>query len=327
MGARHSAREAEDPDAGRIRVNERLIAGVTAIVITAGVVAAVATLPSGDRSAGTLQFSPSPTPVAPPPEKDPDEDWVLVFSDEFTGTELDRSTWTTHDQSTFGDGNEELACLMDRPENVAVAGGLLTITAQREDPRLDCGPRDDRFPRGRSFSSGFIETKGKRAFEYGRFEISVKSPTTYGTSKGLWPAFWLRPENGGLGEIDVFELSGTSPGEADTSARTLQSIHYDYENSHPVQNSSFDLERGTFDDGFHTHVLEWEPGMLRWYVDGEFTYERTINTTAWLNQAFTGPFHLRLNLAVGGDWAGSPDATTQFPAQLQVDYIRVYQRP
>jgi beta-glucanase (GH16 family) len=76
----------------------------------------------------------------------------------------------------------------------------------------------------------------------------------------------------------------------------------------------------------HTYVAEWEPGVIRWFVDGRLTYTRDSRTTPWLESAFSKPFYLRVNLAVGGDWPGSPDAATTLPADYEVDYVRVYQR-
>lgn len=269
--------------------------------------------------------TPTPEPSPEPPPVLSGTNWRLVFNDEFNGSEVNRDNWSVYHQSTYGDGNNELACLMDRPENVSVADGVLTISARAEKPAMKCGDRDSRFANGRSFSSGFLDSRGKASFEYGRFEVRVKTPNAYGHTKGLWPAFWLRPDNGGLGEIDVFEIIGTSPGEPDTSNRTTQSIHYDYVKTHPKQNQAYDLPHGNFADGFHTHAVEWGPGFLRWYVDDVLTYERTINTTPWLNEAFSGKFHMRLNMAVGGNWTGSPDAHTRLPADFEVDYVRVYQ--
>jgi beta-glucanase (GH16 family) len=73
--------------------------------------------------------------------------------------------------------------------------------------------------------------------------------------------------------------------------------------------------------------VEWEPGAMRWYIDGKLTYQRSLATTPWLDEAFGRPFFLRLNMAVGGNWPGSPDAATKFPADFVIDYVRVYQRP
>ena len=251
--------------------------------------------------------------------------WTLAWSDEFTGTTVNRAYWNVEDDSTYGDGNNELACLLDRPLNVSVAGGELKITARREAAPLRCGRDDRRFPDGRSYTSAMLSTKGKLAFEYGRFEIRARTPTAHGTSKGLWPAFWMRPAVGDIGEIDILEILGTSA-DAPGANRAYQTILYDYVPTHRKQSRPYDLPTGAFSDEFHTFAVEWERGSISWFVDGVLTYRRTAATTPWLDEAFVGDFYLRLNLAVGGDWPGAPDANTSFPARFEVDYVRVYRR-
>jgi beta-glucanase (GH16 family) len=268
----------------------------------------------------------APVPSSAATSTPPSEEWRLVWSDEFEGTGLDRSRWSVRHASTMGDGNQELACLMDRPENVRVADGILTVTARREAVPLICGDSDRRFPEGRLFSSGFLETRDKAEFEYGRFEVRAKLPVAHGTSKGLWPAFWMRPSDMGVGEIDVLEGVGSAVDEPDLSGALLQAIHHDYDGTHPMQ-KRIHLERsGSFADAFHDFAVEWTPTSLRWYVDDRLTYERTPRTTSWFTAAFNRPYFLRLNLAVGGSVPGDPDADTRFPADFLVDWVRVYER-
>ncbi|MFO7690460.1 MAG: glycoside hydrolase family 16 protein [Cryobacterium sp.] len=266
------------------------------------------------------QPSPTPTAVAAP------TGWNLVWADEFNGTSINRDRWNVDNNSTYGDGNNELACLMDRPENVKVSGGLLTITARKEATPLKCKDNDTRFPGGRSYTSGMLTTKNKADFEYGRFEISAKTPLAQGTSKGLWPAFWLRPATGGIGELDILEAIGTGKGDPFSANHVVQTIHYDYVGTHKKQGAGYDLPVGTTADGFHNYAVEWAPGSIKWFVDDVQTYERTLSTTSWIDQAFVKKFYIRLNMAVGGNWPGSPTAETVFPAEFQVDYVRVYQR-
>jgi beta-glucanase (GH16 family) len=256
----------------------------------------------------------------------PEDGWRLVWSDEFGGASLDRSRWAARHHSTFGDGNLELACLMDRPENVRVADGVLTVTARRETEPVRCGDEDDRFPGGRSYTTGFVETRGLAQFEYGRFEVRARLPVAHGTSKGLWPAFWLRPADMAVGEIDVLEGIGSGADGPDSSRRIMHAIHYDYDGTHPMQSRLHLLGSGSLAEEFHTFAVEWEPGALRWYVDDRLTYERTPATTPWFDEAFQDPFFLRLNLAVGGTFPGDPDADTVFPAEYVVDWVRVFQR-
>jgi beta-glucanase (GH16 family) len=271
----------------------------------------------GPSSTASGPPQPAAAPSAPP-------GWRLVWSDEFSGDSLDRSKWATLDHSTFGDANGELACLLSR--NVSVHGGLLTITAERPAKPVHCGGYDHRFPHGRRYTTGFVETKDRAAFQYGRFEIRARMPTAPGASKGLWPAFWLRPASLGRGELDVLELTGTSPDSLAARNLVRQTIHDDYAGRHEPEWVDYPLPEGNPDTGFHTFAAEWEPGSIRWYVDGVPTFSRTAATTPWLDEAFTGPFFLRINLAVGGGWAGTPDSSTAFPADYAVDWVRVYQR-
>lgn len=267
--------------------------------------------------------APATTPAGPVP---PREAWQLVWSDEFESTELDTEKWTALDVSTFGDGNGELACLTARDTNLELADGELRLTADREDPPLDCGAGDSRFPGGRDYSSAFIETRGKASFEYGRFEISARTPTPLGRSQGIWPAFWLRPDTEGPGELDVMEIAGTDAADLPATATVSQALHFDYKGTYPAEGNTVELAAGDYSDAFHTYAVEWSPGRIRWFVDDDEVYERTTATTPWLDEAFSGDFYLRLNLAVGGDWLGAPSGSTSFPATFAVEYVRVYQR-
>ncbi|MBT0770549.1 family 16 glycosylhydrolase [Kineosporia sp. J2-2] len=251
--------------------------------------------------------------------------WRQVWSDEFNGGSLNRSVWKAENYSTYGEGNKELPCLMDRPENLKVAQGVLTLSARRESTPLKCGSSDARFPNGRSYSSAHLSTKGLKDWTYGRFEIRAKLPMTPGKSKGLWPAFWLRPTNGGTGELDVLEAIGSASGGT-TSNKVYQTLHYDYVGTHPQVGYEYPLPAGNLGDGWHTFATEWEKGEIRFYVDGKLTITRNKSNTPWIDQAFNKPFYIRLNLAVGGNWPGTPDASTTFPADYVVDYVRVYQR-
>ena len=161
--------------------------------------------------------------------------------------------------------------------------------------------------------------QGKAAFTYGRFEVRVKTPTGPTGSTGRWPAFWLRPDDGGNGEIDVTEL----PGGAAYYKAATQAIFLNYT---PVkQDTRIPLPGGGYPgDGFHTYTTEWDANSLKWYIDGKLVWTRDRSTTPWFEKAFTKPYNIRLNFQVGG-WLGNPDSSTQFPADFVVDYVRVYQ--
>ena len=188
-----------------------------------------------------------------------------------------------------------------------------------------CGTRDARFPGGRSYTSAHLTTRNKAAFKYGRIEMRAKTPTQANTSKGLWPAFWMRPTAGGAGELDIMEAIGSTAGGTEHN-KVHQTLHYDYVGTYRKQSKTYAFPNGGPADGMHVYAVEWEPGQMRWYVDGALTHTRTTTDTPWLSPAFDQEYFMRLNMAVGGNWAGAPDAATAFPATYAVDYIRVYQR-
>ena len=296
-------------------------ATATAPVATGTGVATSAPATSAPATSATASAPTTATASASPSRPAAPAGWRLVWSDEFDGA-LDPADWAVDHLSTFGDGNKELACLMNRPANVVTTGGTLSLRARHETTPLACGSNDSRFPGGRSYSSALVRTK--QTWTYGRFEIRAKLPVAPGTSKGLWPGFWLRPAAGGTGELDILEAIG-STGAGNTSDEIHQTIWYDYVGTHPKETytavTGFDASAG-----WHTYAAEWEPGVIRWYVDGKLTFTRSTSTTTWLTSAFSKPFFVRLNLSVGGSWPGSPDAATAFPADYSIDYLRVYQR-
>jgi len=252
--------------------------------------------------------------------------WRLAWSDEFTGTQLDPARWQIEDRSTFGNGNKELACLMNQPQNLRVAGGSLLLTAVREPTPVTCGDNDTRFPAGRDYTSAMVSTRGKEAWHEGRFEIRAKLPLTPGESQGLWPAFWLRPDSGtGDGELDVLEAIGTA-NPSDPEAHTIhQTLWYDENGTKPKQSTVATVPGSGPAGGFHTYAVQWRDGTMAWSVDGKQTFYRDLTTTPWLNEAFAGRFFLRLNLAVGGTFPGSPTEATRLPASMVVDWVKVYQ--
>lgn len=252
--------------------------------------------------------------------------WRLSWSDDFSGSQLDAAKWQAEDRSTFGNGNKELACLMNRPTNLSVAHGQLSLTAARENPPLTCGDADTRFPNGRDYSSAMISTKGKESWHEGRFEIRAKLPLSPGGSQGLWPAFWMRPASGpGDGELDIMEAVGTS-NPNDPEARTVhQTLWYDENGTQPKQSQVAEVGGGGPAAGFHTYAVQWRNAKMDWSIDGKVVFSRDQSTTPWLNSAFAGRFFLRLNLAVGGTFPGSPTAATRLPASLVVDWVKVYQ--
>ncbi len=247
--------------------------------------------------------------------------WHLVWQDEFNDSTLDTAKWTAR-PLTYVDFDK--ACITDRPQNVFESGGNLTLRAQRE--QLTCWAGGGT----RQYTTAYLDTIGKANFTYGRFETRAKSPGTPAGSKGLWPAFWLRrtavptgaDPNDGNGELDVMEL----PGGSAYYDKSTAAIFRDYA---PTKNDyRYDFPGSTYPgDGFHVYAVQWDPGVLRFYVDGTLIWTRDASTTPWFDDVFNGSaqYHLRLTFHVGG-WLGDPDASTVMPADFQVDYVRVYQR-
>lgn len=246
-----------------------------------------------------------------------DDSWNLVWSDEFDGTSLDLSKWSYQlgdgcDIGLCGWGNNELQWYQE--DNVTVGGGLLTIEARAENAG------------GRNYTAARIRSLNQGDWTYGRVEARARLPQ----GQGMWPAIWMLPSDdvyGGWaasGEIDIMELVGNEP---DVVHGTLH-----YGGSFPnntFTGDSYALSSGMFADDFHVFALEWEEGEIRWYVDGNHYQTQTSwsTTAAPFPAPFDQRFHLILNVAVGGNWPGPPDLTTPFPQTMEVDYIRVYQRP
>ena len=247
--------------------------------------------------------------------------WTLQWADEFNGSSLDTGKWTPERDSTYGDGNHELACLTDRPENLRVAGGALHITARRESTPYRCGNDDSRFPHGRTYTSAMVSTQGKASWRYGRLEMRARTASATEESKGLWGAAWMLPADGSNGEIDILEVLGTGPGGGRSKAH--QALHG---GSHPLEENDYSLPSSapSMAAAFHTYAIEWGPDEMRWYVDGVKTWTRNTSTTSWFGSTFDRSYYLRLNLAVGGTWPGAPTSDTTFPADYVIDWFRVY---
>jgi beta-glucanase (GH16 family) len=264
-----------------------------------------------------------------------------VWSDEFNGAAQqlpDPAKWTydigSHDElgnQGWGNGETETYCSPrganpsgcdpHHPNAFLDGNGHLVLRAERK-------------PDG-TWTSARITTRGLKEFQYGRIEARMKLPV--GT--GLWPAFWMLgsnylttgwPASGSVTIVENVSLTPRSNGLGPTIVRsTLHGPRYFGANGlwH-----DFKLpDGGRVDDGnFHTYGIIWSPGMIQFYVDdpANIFFVRDANDLPeggeWV---FDHPFFLVMNLAVGGDWPGNPDATTQSPADFVVDYIRVYKIP
>lgn len=262
------------------------------------------------------------------------EGWKPVWGDEFDGAEIDRKKWDFDVGNRLpsgqpGWGNDELQFYTARAENARVKDGMLHIRAARE-------PYE-----GAAFTSARLKTRGLFAKQFGRFEIRAKLPT----GKGVWPAIWMLPQDskyGGWaasGEIDIMEARGQEPG------KVLGTLHYG--SSWPANlhtGKDYILPDGGTIADFHEYAIEWEPGEIRWFVDGElyqtqdFWWSSSARKSAdgvppadesALNPwpaPFDQPFFLLLNVAVGGRFLGNPDPDTAFPVEMLIDYVRVCDR-
>ncbi len=235
--------------------------------------------------------------------------WKLVWSDEFDAPAIDRSKWT-YDIGAGGWGNAELEFYTDTPENSYIEDGKLVIKAISGD----------------RYTSARMLTRGKYSVTYGRVEARIQVPF----GQGIWPAFWMLGDDIGTvgwpkcGEIDIMEVIGKEP-----------STVYGTPHMPPLSGSGSVSRGGKYTlpggarihDAYHVFAVEWEPEEIRWYFDDvlyhTFKKSETPANATWI---FNKPFHLLLNVAVGGRWPGYPDSTTQFPQYMRVDYVRVYQR-
>jgi beta-glucanase (GH16 family) len=222
--------------------------------------------------------------------------WHLTFHDEFDGHGLDLTKWNPRDPWGRERNNELQAYVENAFE---VGDGVLRIKADKAIANYA--------GKERAYTSGMMSTYGKFSQQYGRFEIRCRIPK----GKGLWPAFWLLPEPVGWPpEIDVLETLGHEP------TKVYMTHHFNDENKkHASHGGSW--VGPDFSAEFHIFAVEWSPQSIVWYVDGRehFRSSKTIPERK---------MYILVNLAVGGDWPGPPNAETRFPATFEVDYVRVY---
>ncbi len=237
----------------------------------------------------------------------------LVWHDEFDGDSLNENDWN-FELHEPGWVNSELQRYVKSRDNIYVKDGRLVIQALKN---------------GKAYTSGRVNTCGKRDFLYGRFEASLKVPK----GQGFLPAFWMMPTNEGkygqwpkCGEIDIMEVLGN---QTDTQYSTLH-----FGEPHTQRQKSLVVSGKDFSQDFHVFACEWDPGEFRFYVDGELFYAESdwFSKAAGKERPYPAPynqkFYVIFNLAVGGTWPGNPDDSTKFDknARLEVDYVRVYQK-
>jgi beta-glucanase (GH16 family) len=257
----------------------------------------------GSGGTPTTAESPDPTDLTK---------WTLVWSDEFNapdGTAPDATKWTREENAKPPNNEEEYYTTSDA--NSTQSGGNLVITALKQ----QMGDQ--------SYTSGRINSLGHYSIPYGRVEARAKMPT----GQGMWPAFWMLGDNINnqgwpkCGEIDIMETVGS---DIETNHGSLHGpgpggASYNVSGSLQLP-GKVDLSKD-----FHVYAAEWAENSVKFFVDDTLYETRTpADLSSDQTWEFNHPFFIVINLAVGGSWPGSPNDSTQFPAQLLVDYVRVY---
>ncbi|WCL55318.1 glycoside hydrolase family 16 protein [Gimibacter soli] len=242
-----------------------------------------------------------------------DDSWQLVWADEFDGAALNTGDWRIIEgngcpQNCYF-GNNELQTYTKASENLRIENGVLVIEAKGA---------------GKDFTSAKITTQNREGWTYGRFTMRAKLPK----GRGTWPAFWMMPDKASYGpwpksgEIDLMEHVGYDEG------RVHGTIHTEAYN-HRIgtqKGGNMVVEYATED--FHEYSAEWTETDIRWYIDGREYYSVTkADSDGHPEWPLDHPFHLILNLAVGGDWGGSQGVDdTAFPVRYEIDWVRVWQK-
>ena len=244
------------------------------------------------------------------------EGWALVWNDEFDGPALNLEKWS-FEIGGHGWGNNELQYYSDDDSTAFIQDGKLVIRA-------------DLVPQGtgssdnlRYFSSARLRTSGKGDWRYGRIEVKAK----LALGQGIWPAIWMLPTDwmyGGWpesGEIDIMEHVGYDPGRVHGSIHTGSYNH----KINTQRGGSRVLDK--ISSKFYVYAIEWYEDRIDFLIDDakyfSFQNDGKNDFNTW---PFNQRFHLLINIAVGGDWPGSPDETTQFPTEMEVEYVRVYEK-
>ena len=244
------------------------------------------------------------------------EGWALVWNDEFDGPALNLEKWS-YEIGGHGWGNNELQYYSDDDSTAFIRDGKLVLRA-------------DLVPQGtgsadnlRYFSSARLRTSGKGDWRYGRIEVKAK----LAMGQGIWPAIWMLPTDwmyGGWpesGEIDIMEHVGYDPGRVHGSIHTGSYNH----KINTQRGGSKLLDK--ISSKFYVYAIEWYEDRIDFLIDDakyfSFQNDGKNDFNTW---PFNQRFHLLINIAVGGDWPGSPDETTQFPTEMEVEYVRVYEK-
>ncbi|WP_444963651.1 glycoside hydrolase family 16 protein [Nocardiopsis sp. M1B1] len=282
------------------RSTRRTATVATAVTASAALAAAVLTAPQW--TGGAVDGANAELSAAP---------GDIVWSDEFdgaAGSAPNPANWN-HETGAHGWGNNELQNYTDSRANSALDGqGNLVITARQEADG--------------SYTSARMTTQDKVEHAYGRIEARIQIPR----GQGIWPAFWMLgsdfpdtpwPDSG---EIDIMENVGYEP------HMVHGTVHGPgYSGANGIGSSYTHPQGWSFADDFHTFAVDWSPGSITWSVDGNAYHTLTTADVGGNPWVYDQSFFMILNIAVGGNWPGYPDGTTQFPQQMVVDYVRIYE--
>lgn len=237
----------------------------------------------------------------------------VTFEDYFAGTSVDTTKWRVRDEESL---SYDLARI--KAANAVVSGGYLRLQVKEESAS------------GRSYTSAYIDTQTKFSQRFGLWQARVKLNTVPNVSKGIWPApLWLRGDSS-PGEIDLAESWGTGDAGPILGWRegsSQGSIHQNTAGGGGKVSGFMSAPGVTLSDDFHLYECEWTPTFISLRLDGVEKVRATPTNAPW---AFTGPdyagaFNMRVNIQVGG-YYGNPEASTDFPTECLVDYIRVLEK-
>ena len=234
----------------------------------------------------------------------------LVWADEFEGPNLNPDDWNYEigngcDRDLCGWGNNELQLYTDSEDNVFINDGKLVIRAT---------------DKNRLYESGRLTTQDKQTFKYGRIDFRAKLPE----GQGIWPALWMLGANitevgwPQCGEIDIMEMVGHLP---ETVHGTT---HYDSGGYKTNTGKTSITSTQSFTAEFHVFTILWQLNKIEWLVDYN-KYFTFTSTEAGGGYPFNNDFFMIMNVAVGGNWPGNPDESTEFPQEMVIDYVRVFQ--
>ncbi len=233
------------------------------------------------------------------------QNWSLVWTDSFSNSNINTNNWNFESGTgNSGWGNNELQFYTNRQENATIQNGNLCIIAKKENYQ------------GSNYTSARMLTKNLHQWTYGKIEARIKLPQT----QGVWPAFWMLGSNIDAvnwpicGELDILE-------HINTENKIHGTMHWN--NNGHVQSGSNTICNVS---NFHTYGIEWNADSISWLLDNNVFYINSIKNNINNTQAFHKPFFIILNMAVGGNWPGSPNANSIFPDTMFVDYVNVFQK-